>query len=43
MSDNIWSRAEIIKKGRMGEGGRDVKHNINYTFTFCNLFLRESN
>lgn len=32
MSDNIWSRDEIIKKGRMGEGGRDVRHNINYTF-----------
>ena len=34
MSDKLWSAAEVIEKARGGEGGRDDKHNINYTFLY---------
>ena len=34
MSDKVWSVSEIMEKARTGEGGRNVKHNINYTFLY---------
>lgn len=34
MSNNIWSRDEILEKAGTAEAGHDDKHNINYTFLY---------